>query len=803
MFEHYLKIALRSLMKFKGYSIINLTGLALGLSAGILIMVYVLDELSFDKFHVNNNRLYRVITMFNSDQGQGGSNETNAWPIGDILRRTFPEAEAVLYTRSASNLMVTYEGKKVREVAHYASHEFFHIFSFPLVKGNPETALMDPFALVISEKMEVKYFPGENALGKTLVFNDTLEFHVTGVMKDIPTNSHIQADMLPSFASWEKLNTGFSYNGGWGNFNMRNYILLKPGTDEKAFSKKAEDLYNQHAGYLMKEWGVKASVGFEPFPDIYLKSAAGNGMGPLGSMPTVYLLSCVGLFVIVLACINFINLATARSVYRGKEVGIKKVVGSSRSRLVGQFLSESMVITMLSFIIALAIIGLFLPMFNQLLAKNYTMTAFMNVKIIVCTFLLLGFITLCAGYYPAWVMSAFKPAEILKGKMQSGTKGVQLRRVLVVAQFMISVSLVAGTIIVIDQLQFMQSRDLGFTRDEVFVVNIARTKPVDGNSYQGFANELKSQAVVKEVTFCNSLPAVSGWRGQWAYPEGTEDGDHLVETHYIAADEKYVDALNLTLLAGRNFDPARKSDEDALIINEETVRQMGWETPENAIGKRIVSPSQTPAGIVIGVVKDYHDQGLQNKIAPIAIDFNSKYAYLYAIRFSAADTKNLIETLGSVWGKYFPENEFNYFFLSETFAKQYAKEQRMTKVFSIFSILTIIIALIGLFGLVSFLVTAKTKEIGVRKILGASVWNLTSMLSREFVLLVVAANIVAIPLVIYFAQQWLQSFAYQMELSPMVFVLTMLAALLVTLLTVSIQTIKAAMSNPVESLRSE
>jgi putative ABC transport system permease protein len=803
MFQHYVKITLRNLMKFKGYSIINLTGLALGLSSGILILVYTLDELSYDNFHVKSDRLYRVVTVFNGDQGQGSKNETNAWPIGDILRRTFPEVEAVLYTRSAGNLMVTFEGKKVREVAHYVSPEFFSMFSFPLVKGNPQAALTDPYSLVISEKMEAKYFPGQNALGKTMVFNDTLEFHVTGVMKDIPTNSHIQADMLLSFASWEKMTPGFSYDGGWGNFNMRNYILLTPHTDALAFFKKAEDLYNQHAGDMMKQWGIKASVRFESFLDIYLKSTAGNSMGPSGSMATVYLMSGVGLFVILLACINFINLSTARSVYRAKEVGVKKVVGSMRSRLVGQFLTESMVITILSFVIAMAAIGLFLPMFNQLLAKNYTLTALLDVNIILGIFVLLAFITLCAGFYPAWVISDFNPAEILKGRMQSGAKGVQLRRVLVVTQFMISLSLVAGTFIVIDQLQYMQSRELGFTRDEVFVVNIARTKPVDNNSYNSFLNELKSQAVVKDVTFCNSLPAVSGWRGQWAYPEGKEDGDHLVETHYIAADEKYVNTLDLTLLAGRNFDLARKSDEDALIINEETVRQMGWETPEKAIGKRIVSPSQHPAGIVIGVVKNYHDRGLQNKIAPIAIDLNDAYSFLYAIRFSASDTKNLIETLGNVWGKYFPENEFNYFFLSDTFAREYAKEQRLTKVFSIFSAITIIIAIIGLFGLVSFLVVAKTKEIGVRKVLGASIWNLASILSREFVLLVIVANVISIPLVIYFAQQWLEGFAYHMDINPMIFVLSIIFTMLITLVTVSIQTVHAALNNPVKALRSE
>lgn len=803
MLQHYLKIAIRSLVKFKGYTVINLMGLALGLSVGLLIMVYVLDELSFDQSHTNGNRLYRVVTVFDNDQGNGGRNETNAWPIGDILRRDFPEVAEVLYTRSAGNLMVTFEGKKVREAMHYVSPEFFRMFSFPLVKGNAATALHEPYSIVISEKMENKYFPNQSALGKTIVFNDTIEFHITGVMKDIPSTSHIQAEMLPSFATWEKMTPEFSYSEGWGNFNMRNYIMLKPETDSEAFFKKADDLYNQHAGDLMKQWGVNASLAFESFQEIYLNTKAGNGMGPLGSITTVYLLTGVAVFVILIACINFINLATARSVYRAKEVGIKKVVGSTRIRLMSQFLSESFVITVFAFLFALAIIGLLLPLFNQLIGKNYTLASMLDLKIGIGIFLLLGFITLCSGYYPAWVMSAFKPTEILKGTLQGGAKGVQLRRVLVVAQFIISVSLVSGTLIAINQLQYMQSQELGFTRDEVFVVNIARTKPVDGNAYDAFVNELRSQTVVKELSFCNALPAVSGWRGQWAYPEGKESGEHMVEMQYIAGDEKYLSTLGLTLLAGRDFDPEGKSDEDALIINEEAVQQLGWKTPENAIGKRIVSPSQYPAGIVIGVIKNYHDQGLQNKIAPIAIDFNNEYAYLYAIRFSASETKNLIETLSGIWGKYFPENDFNYFFLSDTFAKQYAQEQRLAKVFSVFSFITIVIAVIGLFGLVSFLITAKTKEIGVRKVLGASVWNLASLLSREFVILVIVANLISIPLVIYFAQQWLQGFAFRMELSPLIFVFTILIALAITFLTVGIQIVAAAKSNPVKALRSE
>ncbi|MFN5169511.1 MAG: ABC transporter permease [Cyclobacteriaceae bacterium] len=802
MFEHYLKISARSLLKFKGYTTINLIGLALALCVGLLIMIFVFDELAFDRFHVNGKRLYRIIAVFDNDQG-GGQNETNAWPIGDIIRREFPEVESVLYTRSAGSQMVSFGGKQVREAAHFAGPEFFTMFSFPLTKGAAATALKDPYNVVISEKMEAKYFPGQSALGKTLTLNDTLEFQVTGVMKDIPAQSHIQADLIASFTTWERLNPDFSYQDGWGNFNMRNYVLLKPGTDPTTFFAKTADLYNQHAGDLMKQWGVNATVAYEPFEEVYLTSKAGNSMGPLGSLTTVYLLSGVGLFVIFLACINFVNLATARSVYRAKEVGIKKVVGSTRPRLVRQFLSESLVIVLVALVIALAALGLAMPLFNLLLGKSYTLMALLDWRIGAGIFTLLMFITLAAGFYPAWVMSAYKPAEILNGKIQGGKGGVQLRRVLVVAQFMISAGLVAGTLIVIHQLQFMQSRDLGFTRDEIFVLNITRTKAVDGNAYEGFLNELKSQTLVKDVTFCNALPAVSGWRGQWAYPEGKEDADHVVEMQYIAADERYVSTLGLKLLAGRNFDPARQSDEEALLINEEAVKQMGWGTPENAIGKKIVSPSQTPAGTVIGVLKNYHDWGLQNKIAPSAIDYNSSYAYLYAIRFAVADTKTLIESMGRIWRTYFPENEFNYFFLSEMFAKQYAKEERLAKVFSVFALLTIVIAVIGLFGLVSFMVTTKTKEIGVRKVLGASTWSLAALLSREFITLVLLANVVAIPVIIYFSQQWLQSYAYRMDLNPLIFMFTVIIALAVTVFTISIQTVQAAMSNPIKSLRTE
>lgn len=803
MIIHYIKIAIRNLLKFKGFATINITGLALGIATGILILLYILDEISFDHFHLNANRIYRVNTSFGARDSNGGANETNGWPIGNILRTEFPEVEAVLYTRNASFLMVDFQGKKIREKIHFASPEFFKIFTFPLVKGNAEKALANPNALVISEAMEKKYFAGRNALGQTLLFNDTLLFEVTGVMADIPGNSHIQTDMLVSFATFQKLDPYFSYSEGWGNINMRNYILLKEGVDVAAFRDKAKNLYMERAGDMMKNWGTEAYVTFEPFKDIYLKTKAGNGMGPVGSIQRVYLLSGVALFIIILACINFINLATAQSTYRAKEVGLRKVAGSARGLLIRQFMGESLVITLFSLIVAMAVVGLFLPIFNNLLGKNYQLQDLFNPYMFIGITLLILLITVLAGYYPAWVLSGFKPAEILKGKIQNSVRGVQLRRALVVLQFFISFMLVTGTFIIITQLDFMQKRDLGFSKDQVLTINATRVTAKTADGFEIFIHELKQQSFIKSVTLCNALPGVPGWRGQVAYPEG-KTGEAAIDTEYMAIDENYLNTLGLTLIAGRNFDSQNKSDfTDGLILNENSVLKFGWQTPENAIGKKITSPSGTPQGTVIGVVKDYHGQGLQQPIGPIAMAINPQASYLYAIRYTAADTQEMLITLEQLWKKNFPSYDFNYFFLDENFEQQYQAEQRLASVFSVFSFITILIASIGLFGLVSFMVITKTKEIGIRKVLGASVLNITKLLSMEFIILVVIANILAIPLVWHYANEWLQSFAYRMQIKPVTFIITFAGTIVVTIATVSYQAVKAAMENPINSLRNE
>lgn len=801
MLRNYLKIALRSIQRFKGYALINLAGLSLGLMAGVLIMVYVLDEISYDQFHAKRDRIYRVNTVFYAEgEGLGGANDTNGWPVGKVLEKDYPEVESVLYARF-SGLHINQGDKRFRERSFFASQELFDIFSFPLLKGNPATALKDPYSVVLSESLANKIFPGEEALGKTLLMADTLNMLVTGIMKDIPDQSHIQSEMFLSFSTYLALVPDFSFDEGWGNINMRNYVLLKEGADFRAFAAKSREIYNEKAGEMLKNWGVKAAVTYDPLNDIYLYSETGNGMGPKGSIDRLYLLCGIAFFVILLACINFVNLATARSVYRSREVGLRKVVGSSRWSLIGQFLIESFVLTALALILAVGLIGLGLPLFNQLLGKNYSFSVLSQGGILAGMAVLLVSIAALAGYYPAWVLSGLRPSEALAGKMQTSRRGVGVRRFLVVFQFFISVCLVTGTLVVIDQIRFMQDEDLGFNKEQVLVINSVRVNLEDQSPKEVLRNEIANLAMVSEVSRALQVPGTRGWQGQIAYPEG-KSGDEAVSVEYMGVDEHYLAVMGFELVAGRGFSKDHPDElRNGLVLNETAVKVFGWSSPEEAIGKQITSPSKHPEGTVIGVIRDYHHEGLQQKIGPITMDYNP--GFLFAIRYQAADTKALLTAMEQLWNRSFPGYEFNYFFLDDQFEKQYEAEEKLSRVLGLFSILTIIIAVIGMIGLVSFMVVSRTKEIGVRKVLGASVLSISSLLSREFVTLVLVSGVVATPVTWYLASGWLDSFAYRTTLSPWLFLAAVVVATAIALIAVSAQTIRAAMSDPVESLRHE
>ncbi len=799
MLKNYLKIAIRNLLRFKAYSIVNLLGLSIGLTIGVLILLFVTDELSYDGFHAKSDRIFKVVTL----DTQEGIMETNDWPVGYKLKTGYPGVESVLYTRRASpSMMVYFEKKRYEHDVFYASEDFFKLFSFQLMEGNPSTALAEPFSLVITNEMKKRYFGPGPALGKSLTLRDSLEFVITGVAADLPVQSHIQFDMLASFTTYEELNPGFTYTGSWGNFSMRNYILLAEEADAGDLRKNIRGLYERNIGDWLKEMGVSFHLDLIPLPQVYLYPGLTNGFGPKGSLDRVYLVAAIAIFVILLACINFVNLTTARSVYRAREVGLRKTVGSTRSALFWQFLGEALVLTLLAFCSVAVLIDLVLPYFNHLMGKSYELSSLFNVKVMAGIIILVLTVAGMAGFYPALVLSGFKPVEVLKGRMQSGTRGGRLRRVLVVFQFLVSAGLVLATLLVLNQLDYMRSKNLGFQKEQVLVLDVTRVPK--SASHGSFKNSLLSFAGVKDVSFTNALPGRPGWQGQWAYPGSIEEGQH-VDTEYMAIDENYIDVLGLELIAGHNFDLNNKAElEEGLIINETTVNQMGWYTAENALGKEIVSPSRRPEGKVIGVVKDYHGMGLQEDIWPMAMDYSSyEYGQYYAVRVESGQIPTLVEKVKKSWQAHLGDYTYEYFFLDDDFEQQYQSEEKLMQVFTLFSSLTLVIAGIGLLGLVSFLVLSRRREISIRKVLGASLLSVTGLLSKEFVLLVLLANAITAPIAWYLGNQWLNSFAFHMDINPVIFLITLVVTLVMAVLTVGVQTLKAGLANPAEALRSE
>lgn len=800
MLQNYIKIAFRNLKRFKFYSFINIIGLALGLTVGVLILLFVSDELQFDEFHSKKDRIFKVVTA----TGAEGGMETNAWPVAAMLKSEYPEVEEVLYTRRAHpNMMVNLDQERIPMELFYAGSSFFTMFDFALLEGSRERALLEPWSIVISEKQREQFFSGRPALGKTLILRDSLEFTVTGVVADIPEQSHIQFDALASFSTYERLNEYFSYSDGWGNFNVRNYVMLKQHADIRLLATKSANMYMENVGDWMRELGMEPQLAFIPLPQVYLDGRYYNGFGPSGSQEQLWLVSAIALFVILLACINYINLSTARAVYRAKEVGMRKIVGSSRAQIFWQFQIEVLVLTLISFALVALFIDLVLPFFNDLMGKEYAISALLRSEVLIGVGVIMLGISILAGLYPSYVLSGFRPAQILKANLGGAqTRGLGMRRALVIFQFAISGTLVMATFIVVDQLRFMKDQNLGFDKEQVLVLDITNVPSSAGN--EAFVNEISTLPFIEHVSYTNALPGRPGWQGQLAVAEGKEEEMDYISTEYMIIDENYLDMLGLELIAGENFDLAKKTFlEDGLIINETTVREMGWSSADAAIGQRITSPSRAPAGQIIGVVKDYHGLGLQDEIWPKAMDYRQQGGNYYAIRFRTGNTTEMIQQINQQWKKSIGEYAFDYYFLDDDFDQQYRSEDRLMKVFILFALLTVIIASIGLLGLVSFIVLSRTREIGIRKVLGANTSGLVTLISREFLILVLLANILIVPLVWIFGNTWLKEFAYHTSISPMVFTAAMVLMLGLTLLIVAGQTFHAARQNPVKTLRSE
>jgi putative ABC transport system permease protein len=819
MLRNYLLIAIRSLTKHKFYSLINVIGLATGIAACLVIVLFIQNELSYDRHNEKADRIYRV----NGEIKFGGNHYKLAVasaPFGDALVHDFPEVEAAVRFRARGSYLVKrgegYDNIKENDVI-WTDSTFFRVFSVPVISGDASTALTEPNSIAISKKMADKYFPDGNVLGQSMVLDNRRNVTVTAVFEDMPATAHFHFDILIAMAGLDEAQqTNFLSN----NFNT--YLLLKPGTSAKALEKKIPAFIEKHLGpqasvlldkkFTLRNFEADGNIWrytLMPLTDIHLHSDLTAELGPNGNITYIYLFSAVALFILSIACINFMNLSTARSANRAKEVGVRKVMGSLRSHLVRQFLLESMLLSLASFFIAVVLAWLSLPVFNSLSQKNLVLPFFSPLFyfLLVAGSILIGVL---AGLYPSFFLSAFKPVHVLKGNVSLGMKSGWIRGSLVVFQFVISIFLVIATITINRQLNYIQNKKIGFKKDQVLVINDAYAL---GKNIQSFKDEVIQNSFIKSGSISGFLPVSGGWRSDdMFWPEGSEPTEEsMVGMQAWDVDYDYVKTMGMKIIEGRDFSADFLSDSSGIVMNQSALKYFHFE--KDPIGKKIStfngnildgSPDRNTlrSWTIIGVVEDFHFESLKQNITPLAL-FLAKNNGTVIFRFEAANSQDVISTVEETWKKLAPGQPFQYSFLDEDFGRMYASEQRLGKIFAAFASLAIIIACLGLFALTSFTAEQRTKEIGIRKVLGASVSSIVVLLSKEFGKLILIAFVLAAPLAWYAIHWWLKSYTYKVEVGVLVYTAAGLFAFGIAWITMSYQSIRAARNNPVNSLKSE
>ena len=818
MLRNYLTIALRNLSKHRFYTFINVMGLAVGIAACLVIVLFVINEVSYDKHHVRAQQIYRV----NGEIKFGG----NHWkvavapaPLAETFIQEFPEVENAVRFRSRGSYLV-----KVNEAADnikednvvWADSTFFKIFTVPVLQGKASTALKDPNTVAISKKVASKLFADGNALDQTIILDNRWPMKVTAIYEDMPESGHFKFDILISMAGLEEAKgTVFLSN------NFQTYLLLKEGADAKALEAKFPAFIVKYMGpqiaqvlgsdFTLEKFassGNKIEYTLMPLLDIHLHSDLTGDFRPNGDMTYVYLFSAIALFILVIACINFMNLSTARSSNRAKEVGVRKVMGSMRSHLIRQFLTESVLLSLFSFVLALALAYLFVPVFNGLSQKTLALPlgdpAFYGI-------VLAGSLTVgvMAGLYPSFFLSGFKPVNVLKGHVALGMKSGFIRSSLVVFQFVISIFLIIGTITVFQQLSYFQNKKIGFEKDQVLIVHDAYALKDKLNT---FKQEVKKNNFILNGTVSGFLP-VNGWRSDNTHwPEGSQPTqDNMVGLQTWEVDYDYVNTFGMNIKLGRFFSEEFPSDSNAVVLNETALRQFNFEG--DPIGKKLSTFSgNNPDGspdlnsiisfTVIGVVENFHYESLKHNISPLGFFLRESNGSV-AFRFASKNTQDVIAAVEKTWKELAPGQPFQYSFLDEDFGNLYSTEQRLGKTFAVFAGLAIFIACLGLFGLTAFTAEQRTKEIGIRKVLGASVGSIIFLLSKEFGKLIIIAFTLAAPISWYAVNWWLKNYTFKVEISFMVYFLSGLGAFVVAWITMSFQSFKAAASDPVKSLKSE
>lgn len=810
MFKNYLKIAFRNLTKQKTYSLINILGLALGITCCLLIALYVLQETNYDTYHKNVAQIYRVSVENTTPEGVY-SNANTPFPLAAQLQADYPEVAKIARIYFTENDLVSVQDRKFfQDDIIFADPDFFDIFSYEILQGSADDLLNDPSSVVLTASASQKYFGEKNPLGEVLTYQNTHDFTVTAVMADVPVNSHFRFEMVFSGLALTDDFMGFPLNQ-WGMYtSLYTYLLLPANISAAAFEEKLSTFMDNHS----RKRPDRARRAFlTPMQDIYLYSHIDDEIGPGNHISNLMIIATIGAFILLIACINFMNLTTARSIRRAREVGVRKVLGAQRLQLIGQFIGESLLLALLAMLISLAAVELVLPAFSELVSTPIEFSLQNNMWTI---FALFGFTLLTgifAGIYPAFFLSAYQPVETLKGNtLQRGTASSStlwqrltnmfgLRRLLVVTQFALTILLISGTLITQEQLRYMQDAELGF--EKAYTVNIPIHDDSLENRIDVVTHEFLSHPNVLAVTAGMNPPLSEYGFSTSAYPNGREAGGSF-GIHIKIIDTEYLDFYGMELLAGRNFSENLASDvREAFIINEATLARLGYSHPEEALGRVLSSGINRIDGTIIGVVKDFHVATMHQAIEPVVIMHWPRFFNQFSVKIKSAEIPQTLDHMRGVWAEFSPDYPFQYTFLDEDISTLYTQEENVVNIVGVFSLLAIFVACLGLFGLAAYTAEQRTKEIGVRKVLGATVNNIILLLTRDFLLLIAVAALIAAPVAYWLMNNWLTAFAYRIEIQPTIFLLAAGLALLVALITIAYQAVRAALANPVDALRYE
>ncbi len=796
MFKNYFKTAFRNLLKHKMHAFINILGLVIGIACCLIILLFVQDELSYDRFHAGADDMYRIVSKAEVG-GRTVNLPTSPAPMARAMKNDFPEViSAVTVADMRKSLMVYNDRQFYENGIILADSTLFDVFSFNLLKGNPKTALADVHSVILSEETAKKYFGGDDPMGKVIRMENKFDLKVTGIVEK-PRQSHFTFDMLIPIQILNEI-IAEGYTRFWVDLSNYTYFRLGKNASPSDLEAKLPAFVEKYCGNDLRKYGVKWEPTFQSLTDIHLYSKFEVDIGTPGDIKYVYIFSAIALFVLLIACLNYMNLSTARSANRAKEVGLRKVVGANRGELMRQFLIESLVLTFIGLTLAVGVVLLSLSCFNAFIGKELSL--FDNPVLFIAGILgITVFIGVLAGSYPAFFLSSFNPIDVLKGKFKAGAKSAGFRMALVIIQFTISIILIISTAMVYKQLRFIQNKKLGFNKEQVIVVPMR--DPSLQAKYESIRAEIGRIPSVTGVAASSDMPC----RGKMVnlfVPEGAKDNEGQAMQSY-RVDYDFIDVMGMEMAQGRKFSKDMKTDEaQAFIINETAAKSLGWEQP---IGKRWkwVSGDGNREGTVIGVVKDFHTMSLHQPVEPVVMCINRDEWNNAIIRFQ---TDNVLQTVGAIetkWKAIDPSRPFEYYFYDEVFEDLYRTENKLMAVVGYFSMLAIFVACLGLFGLASFTAEQRTKEMGIRKTLGATMANIVLLLSKEFTKWVIIANVIAWPAAYYAMDHWLQNFAYRTDIGIAVFIASGTAALLIALLTVSFQSVKTALANPIESLRYE